>query len=386
MLSIPPALQAQFEKYLRDKAIPEKTHGLYKKWLRYYLDFCKKYDFPDAQRGSLPPFLRKLEVKRQTKTQQEQAAHAIALYHEILDRKGPTGKLPPHPKTNHKRNVPFKDAKQFSAKKAPFKPLVSDSPSHRRAKPRSGVSRQEKPGPAGASRIADRGLSAGEANPADTISQAGGAHPGELRNVRYQSHQAKRKRGSSWQAEYTKLANEIQVRHYSLKTLRTYRGWVRKFQTFTRSKAPELLSVDDVKEYLTFLAVRRKVSSSTQNQAFNALLFFFRHVLNKEFGKVDGIVRAKRKPYIPVVLTREEIEAILAHLSPPYDLVVKLLYGCGLRLFECLNLRVHCWNFDAGVCRESAVHHPVKGHHKTQRARRTWNVRVRAEPHPAGFP
>jgi len=102
-----------------------------------------------------------------------------------------------------------------------------------------------------------------------------------------------------------------------------------------------LLSADDVKEYLTFLAVSRKVSSSTQNQAFNALLFFFRHVLHKEFGKIDGVVRAKRKPYIPVVLTRKEIDAIPAHPSPPYDLVVKLLYGCGLRLFECLNLRVH---------------------------------------------
>jgi len=91
------------------------------------------------------------------------------------------------------------------------------------------------------------------------------------------------------------------------------------------------------------------VSASTQNQAFNALLFFFRHVLHKEFGKVDGVVRAKGKRYIPVVLSREEIETILTYLAPPYDLIVKLLYGCGLRLFECLQLRVHCLNFDIGV-------------------------------------
>jgi len=64
---------------------------------------------------------------------------------------------------------------------------------------------------------------------------------------------------------------------------------------------------------------------------------------------MDGVVRAKRKPYIPVVLSREEIDAVLEHLEPPYDLVVKLLYGCGLRLFECLGLRVHCMNFEAGV-------------------------------------
>jgi integrase len=100
----------------------------------------------------------------------------------------------------------------------------------------------------------------------------------------------------------------------------------------------------DVREFLTFLAVQRKVSASTQNQAFNALLFFYRHVLNKEFGKVEGVVRAKRKPYVPVVLSRQEMETILRHLPPPYDLVVKLLYGCGLRVSECLQLRVHCFN------------------------------------------
>ena len=109
------------------------------------------------------------------------------------------------------------------------------------------------------------------------------------------------------------------------------------------------MTTDDVKLFLTFLAVEQKVAASTQNQAFNALLFFFRHVLHKEFGEIDGVVRAKRKPYIPVVLSREEIEAILQHLEPPYDLVMKLLYGCGLRVSECLNLRVQCFNFDARV-------------------------------------
>ncbi len=150
-------------------------------------------------------------------------------------------------------------------------------------------------------------------------------------------------------AEYEKLSNEIQVRHYSPKTLKTYTLWIKKFQAFTRSKSAGLLSIEDVKLFLTDLAVKHHVAASTQNQAFNAVLFFFRHVLQKEFGKIDGVVRAKRKPYIPVVLSREEITAILLLLSPPFDLVVKLLYGCGLRLFECLQLRVHCFNFDAGL-------------------------------------
>ena len=103
----------------------------------------------------------------------------------------------------------------------------------------------------------------------------------------------------------------------------------------------------DVKEYLTYLAVKCKVAASTQNQAFNSLLFFFRHGLNREFGKLRDVPRAKKTLYIPAVLSREEIDAILAQLSYPNDLVVKMLFGCGLRLFEGLQLRVRDFNFDA---------------------------------------
>jgi integron integrase len=95
--------------------------------------------------------------------------------------------------------------------------------------------------------------------------------------------------------------------------------------------------------------VDRKVSASSQNQAFNALLFLFTHVLEKEFGRIEGVVRAKRTKYIPVVLSRAEVEAVLKRLEPPYNLAAKLLYGCGLRLFECLKLRVQDLNFDLKV-------------------------------------
>jgi len=147
----------------------------------------------------------------------------------------------------------------------------------------------------------------------------------------------------------TDLANEIKVRHYSPKTLKSYSTWIRKMKSFCKGKGPAELSTADVKEFLTFLAAKQKVSASSQNQAFNALLFWFRHILNKEFGQIDGVVRAKRKPYIPVVLSREEVDAVCENLKYPHDLVVKLLYGCGLRLFECLNLRIQSLNFDFGV-------------------------------------
>ena len=105
----------------------------------------------------------------------------------------------------------------------------------------------------------------------------------------------------------------------------------------------------DVKAYLTHLALKRKVSSSTQNQAFNALLFLFRHILKKDFGDHRDTPRAKKSNYIPIVLSRAEIDSVISHLGHPVSLVVKLLYGCGLRLFEGIKLRVQDFNFDEGV-------------------------------------
>jgi len=150
-----------------------------------------------------------------------------------------------------------------------------------------------------------------------------------------------------WQSVYTRLSDEIKVRHYSPKTLKAYSMWVRKFQGFVEGKVLSRLSTDDVKRFLTYLAVEQKCSASAQNQAFNALLFFFRNILKKEFGKIDGVVRAKRKPYIPVVLSRQEINLIIGKLRYPYNLIVKLLYGCGLRLSECMTVRMNNLNFDA---------------------------------------
>jgi integron integrase len=145
------------------------------------------------------------------------------------------------------------------------------------------------------------------------------------------------------------LSNEIKTRHYSRKILKAYADWIRKFQGFLHDKLPEELSETDVKAYLTYLAVKCKMAASTQNQAFNSLLFLYRHILKKDFGDHKDVLRAKKSKYIPVVLSRREIDAVLKHLSYPYDLVVKLLYGCGLRLFECLKLRVQNFNSDEGV-------------------------------------
>jgi len=265
-----------------------------------------KYHTPSDRRESLPLFLKKLAENKQADWQQKQAAEAVSLFHELL---GPAG-----PRTTSDANRPRQKQTPDTTQR-----INSSSESTSTTEPGGRADRPQPTTPLQTAAPDEKYL--------DTAIPT----------------------GASWQAEFARLADEIKVRHYSPRTLQTYRHWVGDFQDFVRSKPPEFLATTDVKEYLTWLAVKRKVSASTQNQAFNSLLFFFRHVLGREFGKVDGVVRAKRRRYIPTVLSREEIEAVLAHLAPPYDLVVKMLYGCGLRITECLELRVQSLNFDTGM-------------------------------------
>jgi integron integrase len=155
--------------------------------------------------------------------------------------------------------------------------------------------------------------------------------------------------GTDWSDIFNELRNCIKLRHYSPRTLKTYTSWTRKFQTFLKSKNPQLIEVQDVKDFLTWLAVDQGVSAASQNLAFNALLFLFRNVFKQEFGKIDGIVRAKRKPYIPVVLSRQEVDRVIGFMKDPHKLIITLMYGCGLRISECLSLRVQNFNFDMKI-------------------------------------
>lgn len=136
---------------------------------------------------------------------------------------------------------------------------------------------------------------------------------------RYDEWRCLRKTESTaWDTTIERLASEIKVRHYSRKTLKHYADWGRKFQNYLKDKDPGELSSQDVKDYLTYLAVNCNVSSSHQNLAFNALLFLYRHVLSKDFGTHTDIPRAKTSNYVPTVLCRKEIDSVLAHLRHPW--------------------------------------------------------------------
>ncbi len=133
--------------------------------------------------------------------------------------------------------------------------------------------------------------------------------------------------------------------HYSIRTERSYLHWIRQYILYHRKRHPEEMGAAEVEAYLTWLAVERKVSSSTQNQALSALLFLYRKVLDTQLPWMDGIVRSKRPRWLPTVLSPEEVAVVLSHLEGKYWLVASLLYGSGLRLLEGLRLRVKDLDF-----------------------------------------
>ncbi len=200
MRQVPTQIHVPYDALLVEKAISRESHGHYRKWLRYYLDFCLNYNFKQSNRESLSQFLNKLREKRQSDQQQKQASHAISIYYGI-------------------ESIQSNIASSFKSKKEKLSTKKENS----------------------------------------------------------------KLTGADWRPIYSDLDSEIKIRHYSPKTLSAYRGWLRQFQGFIKSKEPKSLTDSDVKEFLTFLAVKRKVSASSQNQAFNAIPFLFRHKQRYDF-------------------------------------------------------------------------------------------------------
>lgn len=142
------------------------------------------------------------------------------------------------------------------------------------------------------------------------------------------------------------VRERIRLRHYSYRTETAYLGWIRRFIRFHGGKHPRELGGPEVERFLSHLAVERGVAATTQNQALAALLFLYREVLEVTLPWLDGVVRAKRPERVPVVLSRDEVRRVLGHLDGAQWLAASLMYGAGLRISECLRLRVKDIDFD----------------------------------------
>ncbi|MDR7423609.1 MAG: phage integrase N-terminal SAM-like domain-containing protein, partial [Armatimonadota bacterium] len=154
-----------------------------------------------------------------------------------------------------------------------------------------------------------------------------------------------------------RVRQALRARHYSRRTEQAYAAWIARFVGFHGGRDPGEMGEREVNAFLTHLAVSDRVAASTQNQALAALLFLYDSVLQHPLGRVEGVVRARRPRRMPVVLTREEVRAVLDGLDGTTRLVCALLYGSGLRLLECLRLRVK----DIDVQRDEIIVRDGKG-------------------------
>ncbi|MEY3880140.1 MAG: Integron integrase [Pseudomonadota bacterium] len=144
------------------------------------------------------------------------------------------------------------------------------------------------------------------------------------------------------------VRERIRVKHYSIRTETQYVHWIKKFILFHHKKHPKEMGAAEVEAFLTHLAVDGLVSASTQNQALSALLFLYKEVLMIDLPWLDNVVRAKRPQRLPVVLTRTETREVLVRMKGVYGLMANMLYGTGMRLMECVRLRVKDVDFERG--------------------------------------
>lgn len=144
------------------------------------------------------------------------------------------------------------------------------------------------------------------------------------------------------------VRERLRLKHYSIRTEDSYIQWIRRYILFNGKRHPRDMAASEIEAYLTHLAVKRRVSASTQNQALSAILFLYKEVLNMDLPWLNDVVRAKKPQRLPVVLTREEIQRVFRHVHGLERFILKLLYGTGMRIMEMVRLRIKDIDFSRG--------------------------------------
>jgi site-specific recombinase XerD len=142
------------------------------------------------------------------------------------------------------------------------------------------------------------------------------------------------------------VRDKIRLKHYSIRTEEAYIAWIKDYIIFNHKKHPIEMGATEISKYLTWLAIRKNVAASTQNQALNAIVFLYKQVLNLEIGNISGAIRAKKPILVPTVLSCLEVKKILTCTNGIWRVILGLLYGSGIRCMECLRLRVKDIDFD----------------------------------------
>ena len=156
----------------------------------------------------------------------------------------------------------------------------------------------------------------------------------------------------------TQVRTFMRMRNYSPRTIKSYTQWIKRFIIFNNTTHPAKMGAGEIKAFIGDLAVNKHVSASTQNQALQAILFLYKHIIKKDIGWIENIPRAKSSQYIPVVFSKQEVKKILSNLNGIYYLICSLQYGTGMRLSEVLRLRIKDIDFDY----KSIIIRDAKGH------------------------
>lgn len=167
-----------------------------------------------------------------------------------------------------------------------------------------------------------------------------------MREIPPPQHQTPARHKTDYKELHKAVLAALRVEHYALKTEKTYWQWIRKFVKYNHGARPSEMGAPEIHAFLSYLALNENVAASTQNQALNALVFLYRKVLKKEVGDFSDFPRAKRGKRLPTVCSRSEIQLLLSHIEGVEGLIVRLLYGTGMRITECLRLRVQDVSFD----------------------------------------
>lgn len=316
MKRIPRQVEAALVKKFEEVGAGRAGLGQGLKWCRFFIDFCLKYGHSPREADSIPLFLAKITSKGQGESLQAEAKRAVAVLQEVL---------PDFPAAGQAFTTKSaKDAEVSVEKEAS---AGSKSSGDQRAGPGGQGSdlrfQQKKAGP----RKKDE----------KRLKKESKAEEVSLRcedGTRF-----------SWEAIYERLEERFATGQYARATRKTYLSWIRGYEGFLREEGRGELSSETTAAYLTYLAKERQVTASSQNQAFNALLFLFRKVLEQPYEPKD-VKRAKSRRSVPVVLSEEEVGMVFSELRGTELLVAQMLYGSGLRLTECLSLRVQSLDFD----------------------------------------
>lgn len=279
----------EFIRFLAEKNIPSSKQSYYLRWAKIYTQHSRENVIDIHLKSTQKSWIIQLQKQYMSPYLIDQAQSALNLFIHFLNRKRTV--VGPNTNTQYIQPPPFaKAAKSTKKENKDVDPHISHDLVERRA-------------------------------------------PFDLKSFANQAIE--------------RLDCVLKTRHYSKCTIKAYRYWVKQFfQYLQESQTTQAPQETDVENYLSYLAIQRQVSASSQNQAFNALLFLYRWVLKQDLGKLKSVARAKQKKRIPVVLSSQEIQQIFQVLEAPYRLVVQLLYGIGLRISEALSLRIQDLDFE----------------------------------------